>query len=149
MAPLQLEIITAERALFDGQVELIVAPGIEGELAVLPNHAPLMTMLQPGELRYRVSGEDSYLTVSGGYMEVTRGRVTILADAAERVEEIDEARAAEAVRRAQERIASRTEDLDLERAVRTLHRAQVRVQAATRRRRRREGTQGPPPSPAS
>ena len=147
MASLQLEIVTAERALFDGQVDLIVAPGIEGQLAILPNHAPLMTILQAGELRYRVAGDDSYLMVSGGYMEVTRDRVTILADAAERAEEIDEARAMEAVRRAQERIANRAGDIDLERAVRALHRAQVRVQTVTRRRRRREEAQGPlPPS---
>ena len=146
MSPLKLEIITAERALFEGQVDVVVAPGIDGELAILPNHAPLMTILQAGELRYRLGGEDSYLTVGGGYMEVTRDRVTILADTAERVEEIDEARAQEAVRRAQERIAHRTEDIDLEQAVRSLHRAQVRVQVAGRRRRRREQAPGSPPS---
>jgi len=132
--------------LFDGQVDVVVAPGIEGELAVLPHHAPLMTMLQPGELRYRSGGDESYFAVSGGYMEVTRDRVTVLADTAERVDEIDEARALEAVRRAQERIAHRTEEVDLERAVRSLHRAQVRVQAVSRRRRRREQPPGGQPS---
>ena len=146
MAPLQLEIITAERVLFDGQVDLVVAPGIEGEMTVLPHHAPLMTMLQPGELRYRSGGDDSYFAVGGGYMEVTADRVTVLADTAERAEEIDEARALEAVTRAQERIAHRAEDIDLEQAVRSLQRAQVRVQAASRRRRRREQPGAPPSS---
>ena len=145
---MRLEIITAERVLFEDEVDVVVAPGIEGELGVLPRHAPLMTMLQPGELRYRTGAEESYLTVTGGYMEVTGNRVTVLADAAERVEEIDEARAMEAVRRAQERIAQRTEEIDLERALSALHRAQVRVQAVTRHRRRRDqmGTGAPTPN---
>ena len=138
MASFRLEIITAERSLFDGDVDIVVAPGMAGELAILKNHAPLLTVLQPGELRYQMNGEESYLVVSGGYMEVTSDRVTVLADAAERVEEVEELRAQEAVRRAQERIANRTEDIDLERALRALTRSQVRLKVLTRRRRREQ-----------
>ena len=138
MASFRLEIITAERSLFDGDVDIVVAPGMAGELAILKNHAPLLAVLQPGELRYQMNGEESYLVVSGGYMEVTSDRVTVLADAAERVEELEELRAQEAVRRAQERIANRTEDIDLERALRALTRSQVRLKVLNRRRRREQ-----------
>ena len=138
MASFRLEIITAERSLFDGDVDIVVAPGMAGELAILKNHAPLLTVLQPGELRYQMNGEESYLVVSGGYMEVTSDRVTVLADAAERVEEVEELRAQEAVRRAQDRIANRTEDIDLERALRALTRSQVRLKILSRRRRREQ-----------
>ena len=105
MAPMLLEIITAERQVFSDDVELVVAPGIDGELGILPHHAPLMTMLQPGEILIRKDGEDTFLVVTGGFMEVIGNKVTILADACERSEEIDESRAQQAVERAQQRIA--------------------------------------------
>ncbi len=136
--PMRLEILTAEGVLFDGDVDSVVAPGSEGELGILPRHAALMTMLQPGELRYRTGDDESYVVVHGGFMDVQADHVVVLADAAERVAEIDEARAEEAMRRAQERIDARTEEVDLERALGSLRRAQVRVQV-TRRRRREAG----------
>ena len=132
--PMQLQIITAERAVFTGQVDALVAPGVSGQLGILPNHAPLMTVLQPGELMVRADGDESYLALSGGYLEVLGNRVTILADAAEDVDEIDEARAQEALERAQQRVASRESDADLQRAVASLRRAQVRVSVSRRRR---------------
>lgn len=136
MATLRLEILTAERVLFEGDVDVVVAPGTEGELGILPMHASLMSTLQPGELRYRVGGEESFLAVTGGFIEVTGDKVIILADAAERVEEIDEARALEAVRKAEQRVLNRSGDIELERALRSLRRAQVRVATSARRRRR-------------
>ncbi len=132
--PMQLQIITAEREVFSGEVDAMVAPGIAGQLGILPNHAPLMTILQPGELMVRAGGEESYLALSGGYIEVLGNQVIILADAAEDVDEIDEARAQEAMERAQERIANRTSDVELEQAIASLRRAQVRVTVARRRR---------------
>lgn len=132
--PMQLQIITAEREVFSGEVDALVAPGAAGQLGILPNHAPLMTVLQPGELLVRASGDDSYLALSGGYLEVLGNQVIVLADAAEDVDEIDEARAQEALARAQERIASRASDIELEQAVASLRRAQVRVTVARRRR---------------
>ena len=134
--PMRLEIATAEQVLFEGDVDVVVAPGADGELGILPHHVALMTMLQPGELRYRVGDQETYLAVSGGFMEVRGDRVVVLADAAEHAGEIDEARAQEAVRRAQERLAARTEDVDLERALSSLRRARVRVEVTRRRRRR-------------
>ncbi|MEK9659883.1 MAG: F0F1 ATP synthase subunit epsilon [Chloroflexota bacterium] len=140
--PMRLEIVTAERALFSGEVDAVAAPGIEGQLGILQHHAALMTVLAPGELRYRTGGQETYLSVSGGFMEVSGERVTVLADAAEHVDEIDEARANEAVARARERIAARGEELDLERAFSSLRRAQVRL-GIVRRRRRRAGAPSP------
>ena len=132
--PMQLQIITAEREVFSGDVDALVAPGVAGQLGILPSHAPLMTVLQPGELMVRADGEESYLALGGGYMEVLGNRVTILADAAEDVDEIDEARAQQAVERARQRIANRDDDVELEGAVASLRRAQVRVTVAQRRR---------------
>jgi F-type H+-transporting ATPase subunit epsilon len=132
--PMQLQIITAEREVFSGEVDVLVAPGVAGRLGILPNHAPLMTVLQPGELLVRAGGDESFLALSGGYLEVLGNVVIVLADAAEDVDEIDEARAQEALTRAQERIASRESDIGLEQAAASLRRAQVRVTVARRRR---------------
>ena len=132
--PMRLEILTAEGVLFDGDVDSVVAPGSEGELGILPSHAALMTMLQPGELRYRTAEGESYLAVHGGFMEVRGDHVIVLADAAEHVDTIDAERAEEAVRRAEERIAARGADMDIERALASLRRAQVRVRITRRRR---------------
>ena len=137
--PMRLEIITGERVLFQGDVESVVAPGSEGELGVLPHHAAVMTMLQPGELFYTIDGTETSFALTGGFMEIRGDHVVVLADAAERVDEIDEARAEEAVRRARERIAARVTDVDLERALQSLRRAQIRVQTVQRRRGRGSG----------
>ncbi|MEE8442295.1 MAG: F0F1 ATP synthase subunit epsilon [Dehalococcoidia bacterium] len=136
MPTIQLEIVTAERMVYSEDVNGIVAPGIEGELGILPLHAPLLTILQPGELRIMKDGqEDVLMAVSGGFLEVMANRVVILADTAERVEEIDEARAEEATRRAQERLEHRVSDNDLERALASMRRAQSRLKVVRRRRR--------------
>ena len=139
---MQLEIITAERRIYSDEVELVVAPGVDGQLGILPHHAPLMTMLQPGEVVVRKDGSDTYMAVTGGFLEVIGNRVTILADACERSEEIDEARAQAAVERARERVASQGADLQLERSVGALHRAQARLNVARRRRSRVGGPPG-------
>ena len=137
MAPMRLEIITAERVVYSDDVDLLVGPGMVGELGILPHHAPLMTILAPGEITVRKEGEeDIYLAVSGGFLEVMANHVTILADTAERSDEIDEARVREAMRRAEERLNMRTSDMDLERAVTALHRSQARLRVVQRRRSR-------------
>ena len=135
MATMRLEIVTAERLVHSEDVDTVVAPGIDGELAVLPHHAPLLTVLNPGEIRVVKDGEESYMAVSGGFMEVMGTKVTILADTAERVEEIDLQRAEEALQLAQERVASAASDMDLERALASIRRSQARMKVARRRRR--------------
>jgi len=145
--PMNLEIITAERSVFEGEVDMVIAPGLDGQLGILPRHAPLMTVLKPGELTVKKGGEeDMYVAVSGGFMEVIGNRVSVLADACERSDEIDEARAEEAMQRAQERLAQRGSDIELERVLSSLHRAQVRVNLV--RRRRPRGSGQPPINPA-
>ncbi|MDP3062112.1 MAG: F0F1 ATP synthase subunit epsilon [Chloroflexota bacterium] len=145
MATMKLEIITAERRVFSEDVEALVAPGFDGELGILPHHAPLMTSLKPGELVIRKGGQETYLAVTGGFLEVMGNVVTILADACERSEEIDVERAEAAMKRAQERLAARSADLDLQQAIAAVQRAQVRLRVAQRR--RRPG--GPPSAPLS
>jgi F-type H+-transporting ATPase subunit epsilon len=142
--PMMLEIITAERRVYSGEVDMVIAPGFDGQLGILPRHAPLMTMLKPGELTVRKDGEKIYVAVSGGFMEVLGNRVSVLADACERSDEIDEERAQEAMQRAQERLANRGSDMDMQGALASLQRAQARVNLV-RRRRPRTG-QAPPGS---
>ena len=133
--PLTLEIVTAERVVYSEEVDVLVAPGVVGELGILPSHAPLLTIMQPGEIRVDKGEEQTYIAVSGGFLEVIGNKATILADTAERAEEIDEARAEEAVKRAEERISSSASAQDLERALASVRRSQARLKVARRRRR--------------
>ena len=137
MASVRLDIVTAEQLVFSEEVDVVIAPGIDGEMAILPRHAPLMTMLQPGELRVRQGSEEFSLAVTGGFLEVRPDRVTVLADAAERAEDIDSARAEEAKRRAEERLAGRITETDTARAEAALRRSLIRLRVAEKRRRRR------------
>ena len=137
MAGIKLDIVSAERVVFSEDVDLVVAPGIEGQLGILPHHTPLMTMLQPGELRVKKGREEFFLAISGGFLEVRPDRVIVLADAAERVEEIDVARAEEAKRRAQEQLSQRPPDLDMARTEAALRRALIRLEVVGRRKRRK------------
>jgi F-type H+-transporting ATPase subunit epsilon len=141
MATTRLDIVTAEREVFSDDVDEVVAPGVEGQLGILPHHAPLMTTLLPGELLVKKGGEEFYLAISGGFIEVRPDRVIVLADAAERVEEIDIARAEEAKRRAEKRLAEHEPGVDTARAEAALRRSLIRLQVAQRRRRRRPTVQ--------
>lgn len=135
MDTMQLDIVTAERVVYSDRVSAVVAPGVEGELGILPHHAPLLTTLEPGEIRVVKEGEgDTFIAVSRGFLEVMANKVVILTDTAERAEEIDEARAQEAVQRAQESLANRTTDSDLERAIASLRKSQSRLKVVRRRR---------------
>jgi len=136
---MRCEVVTAERVVYSNDVNLVVAPGVEGQMGILPHHAPLMTALTYGELLIRREGEEDVLmAIGGGFMEVRGDRVTILADSAERAEEIDEARAEAARRRAEERLRQRQqEDIDFARAEAALRRSLVRLRVAEKARRRR------------
>lgn len=133
----KLDIVTAEQLVYSDDVDIVVAPGIDGELAVLPHHAPLMTMLKPGELLVRKGGEEILMAITGGFLEVRPDRITILADAAERAEDIDAARAEEAKRRAEERLSGKLSESDMVRAEGALRRSLLRLRVAEKRRRRR------------
>ena len=141
MAPMRLEIITAEQEVYADDVDVVMVPGLEGQLGILPHHAPLMTMLQPGELTIKKDGESTYLAVSSGFLEVLGNKVTILADAAEHSEAIDEERALAAMEVARERLANRQGDIELEQVARAMRRAQVRLDVVQKRRRRADMSQ--------
>ncbi|NOK62108.1 MAG: F0F1 ATP synthase subunit epsilon [Chloroflexi bacterium AL-W] len=114
--PIHLEIVTAERLVLSDDVDMINAPTKDGRVGILPRHSPLLTILEVGELDIVKDGTTTPYAVSGGFMEVLPNRVTILADTAERADEIDEVRAEEARRRAEEQLAQRKSDQDLVRA---------------------------------
>lgn len=137
MSPVRLDIVTAERLVYSEEVDLVIAPGIEGELGILPQHMPLMTTLEPGEMVVRTGAEEFSLAISGGFLEVRPDRIIVLADSAERDDEIDLARAEEARRRARERIDRPTTDVDVARAEAALRRSMARLKVAEKRRRRR------------
>ena len=99
-----LDIVTPERVIYSDQVDAVNAPGIEGELGILPHHCPLITLLQPGEINIKKSGEEILIAVAGGFLEVRPDRVIILADVAERDDEVDALKAEEAKRQAEKEL---------------------------------------------
>jgi F-type H+-transporting ATPase subunit epsilon len=107
MPSLKIDIVTAERVVYTAEADIVIAPGVEGQLGIRPHHAPLMTILQAGELVVRKGGVEESLAISGGFLEVRPDRVIVLADSAERAEEIDASRAAAAKKRAEERLKNR------------------------------------------
>ena len=133
--PLHLEVVTAERVVFSDDVDMVVATGLEGALGILPKHAPLMAVLDVGPLKYRKGNQEDEIAIGGGFMEVLNDYVTVLADTAERSEEIDIARAEEAQQRAQRLLAERPSAETRAAMDLALRRAQVRLKVARRRRR--------------
>ncbi|HLZ58446.1 MAG TPA: F0F1 ATP synthase subunit epsilon [Ktedonosporobacter sp.] len=109
---LHVEVVTAERELYRGEADMVSAPGTEGRMGILPEHAHLLTFLAPGALNIKLRGEEETLFVSGGFLEVSNNSVTVLADTAEHADDIDQARAEEARRRAQERLAQAATDVE-------------------------------------
>jgi F-type H+-transporting ATPase subunit epsilon len=147
--PIQCEVVSQDRALFSGLADMVVAPGSEGEMGILPHHAPLLTSLKQGILRVRHDGREEIFVLSGGVMEVRPNLVTVLADTGESVDEIDTARA-EAARARAEALLQKgpppdtDEYLAIEAALR---RSTLRLEAV--RRFRRGGSRRPPESSES
>jgi F-type H+-transporting ATPase subunit epsilon len=135
MPKIKLDIVTAERHVLSEQVDYISAPGVDGVLGILPRHAPLVTALTVGELRYKKGSEEFDFAIGGGFMEVRPDQVTVLADSAEREDEIDEMRAERARERAQELLKETPRsDIEFARIERSLRRAELRLRVAKRRR---------------
>jgi F-type H+-transporting ATPase subunit epsilon len=128
--PFRLEIVTAERVVLSEEVDQVNVPGAAGRMGVLARHEPLLTSLVPGEMSIIKNGERHPFAISGGFMEVLPDRVTILADTAERAEEIDEARAEAARRRAEDLMRERRTDQEMLLAEAQLRRAMVRLAVA-------------------
>lgn len=127
---LDLQIVTPEKLLVHEQAEEVQIPGKAGYLGVLPGHAPLISELMIGELSYRHGGATDYLAVAWGFVEVLPDKVTILAEAAERAENINVERAREAKARAEQALANPPADLDFDATLNALRRAEVRLQVA-------------------
>jgi F-type H+-transporting ATPase subunit epsilon len=131
---IQLQIVSADRSLVNETVDEVEIPGFDGYFGVLPGHTPLLAVLSVGELWYRQGAEKHYLLIAEGFAEVQPDRVTILAQTAEKAEEIDLARAEAAKRRAEERLSRPAIDMDAERARIALLKSLIRLQVATRAR---------------
>lgn len=131
---LNVEVVTGERVVYAAQdVDMVVAPGADGQLGILPRHAALFTLLSAGEMRIKKGTSEQSLVVFGGFLEVANNRVLVLADTAERSEEIDIERAEVARQRAQTRMGDRTTNWDHARASLALQRSTVRLRVARRR----------------
>ncbi len=146
--PMRCDVVSVERIVYSGEADMVLAPGIEGMLGILPHHAALMTALAPGEVVIRKAGQEEVIVaVGGGFMEVLPTQVTILADTAEKADEIDVARAEAARQRAEELLAQKRPETDIVAAEYALRRSQVRLKVATRRRPSRgtPGMEGPGP----
>jgi F-type H+-transporting ATPase subunit epsilon len=143
--PSHLQVIALDRITYEDDVDVVILPSIDGQLGVLPRHAPIVTALQTGEIVARKSGDEISIAVSGGFVQVSPEAVIVLADAAERAEEIDVARAQAARERAQERVTDRSTitDLDVARAEAALSRSLARIRVAEKST-RHPGSGSPP-----
>lgn len=133
---MHVEVVTAERELYNGEADELIAPGSEGELGILPRHAALLATLKAGEMRIKLQGAEESLFVSGGFIEVSNNQAIVLADAAEHAEEIDQARAEAARRRAQESLEQATSNTERAELTSALERAVSRLRVAEMSRRR-------------
>ena len=143
--PIRCEIVSQDRTVFEKDVDIVVVPGVDGEMGILPNHSPLLSTIRMGVIKVRYAGEEENFTITGGLVEVQPDIVTILADAAENIDEIDIARAEEARRLAQERLEEGPPpgtDVYLA-AEAALRRSSLRLDAARRLGRTRSRTQFP------
>ena len=136
MAKLQVELVTAEGRVLSTEADFVLARGSDGDLGVLPRHVPLLTPLRTGELVVRNDGHDEYIFVAGGFLEVLPDKVVVLADAAERAEDIDASRAQAAKRRAEELLAENTDNVKV---AASLERAMFRLRVAELRKHRHGG----------
>mgnify|MGYP006278589083 CR=1 FL=1 len=133
---LTLEIVTPDRSIVTAQVDEVQLPGAEGSFGVLPGHTPLLATLQVGEMWYRIGQEMHYLAIAFGFVEVLPDRVTVLAQIAERAQDIDVQRAEAAKKRADDRLNAPKADVDFERARIAMMKSLIRLQVAARARTR-------------
>jgi|SRR5581483_10557395 len=133
-ATLKLEIVTPEAKVFSEDVDMVTLPGVEGEMGIYPNHVPIMTQIAPGEIVVRKGGQDFFLAVGEGFVEITGDQVSILSDMAIRAENIDEAKAEEARRRAEARLAEQLDDEEAALVQAALARSVTQLSVKRRRR---------------
>jgi F-type H+-transporting ATPase subunit epsilon len=134
--PLKLEILSPERRAYSDEVDMVVVPGIDGQLGILPHHTRLISALGTGELKIKKGGTEEHMLISGGFVEVRPDRVIVMADLAEHSDEIDEARAVEARKRAEAELEGTHDPVDIARVRAALQTALMRERIAIRRRSR-------------
>ena len=134
-----VDVVSAEKSIYSGLAEIVIVPGEQGELGIYPRHAPLLTRIKPGSVRIKVPDQEEYLLiyVSGGMLEVQPDVVTILSDTAIRGADLDEARALEAKRAAEEAMKNRTSNIDYAHAQAELAEAVAQLQAIQKLRKQR------------
>lgn len=133
MSQIDVDIVSAEGEIFSGSASMVFAPAVEGDVGIAPRHAPLLTKLRAGEVRVRdEQGQDAHYFVSGGILEIQPFKVTVLADAALRAKDLDEAAALEAKRRAEDTLSQRRSDIDYARAQAELAEALAKLQMLER-----------------
>ncbi|WP_027094311.1 F0F1 ATP synthase subunit epsilon [Cohnella thermotolerans] len=130
MSTLRLEVVTPERKVYEQDVDMVVVKGVGGELGILPRHIPLVTPLKIAPVKAKKAGSEEFIAVHGGFMEVRKDKVVILAETAELGSDIDVARAQQAKERAEQRLASKQEEIDHKRAELALQRALTRIQSS-------------------
>ena len=135
---IHVDVVSAEKSIFSGLAEIVIVPGEQGELGIYPRHAPLLTRIKPGSVRIKVPNQEEYtlIYVSGGMLEVQPDVITILSDTAIRGADLDEARALEAKRAAEEAMKNRTSDIDYAQAQAELAEAVAQLQAIQKLRKR-------------
>jgi len=138
MSTIHVDVVSAEASIYDGPADFVALPGESGELGVFPGHTPLITRIRPGAVRIKVPGqsEEEFVFVAGGILEIQPNRVTVLADTAIRGKDLDEARALEAKRQAEEALSNRAATLDYAKAQAELAIAVAQIAALRRLRRR-------------
>jgi F-type H+-transporting ATPase subunit epsilon len=129
---IHVDVVSAEGEIFSGQAEMVFAPGSEGELGITPRHAPLLTLLKPGEVRVKTAEGEHLIYVGGGALEVQPNKVTVLADTAVRAKDLDEAAALAAKQRAEEALASKVDRIDQAQALAELARAAAQLRLIER-----------------
>jgi len=133
MSTLRLEVVTPERKVYEEDVSMVVVKGVAGELGILPHHIPLVTPLKIAPIKAKKGNSDEFIAVHGGFMEVRKDKVVILAEAAELGSDIDVARAQQAKERAEQRLAAKADEVDHKRAELALQRAVTRIQTSGQR----------------
>ena len=134
MSTIHVDVVSAEESIFEGEAEFVALPGESGELGIYPQHIPLITRIKPGAVRIKLAGkaEETFVFVAGGILEVQPGRVTVLADTAIRGHDLDEAKAEEARKKAEEALLNRSADIDYAKAQAELAEAIAQIQAIRR-----------------
>jgi len=138
MSTMQVEVVSAENEIFSGEATMLIATAEAGELGIYPQHTPLLTNLKPGDVRVQTAdGEEQVIYVSGGILEVTPKKITVLSDTAIRADDLDEAAALEAQRKAEQALKDSNADIDFARAKAELAQAAAQLQALKKRMKRR------------